>query len=84
MRKPTTQTTKFWVLTGHYHGMPCAIARGATVPPFAAWLLIDETQWRELRRDRFYTRRGQRPTAYVDREFQRQVPPDHYTAEAVD
>lgn len=67
---------KYWALVGHWHGTPCAIQRGEYKPCWTVWAIVDsEKEWRELRRDGFYTRRSRRrPTDYVDREFQRTVP----------
>lgn len=72
----------FWVLIGHWHGMPCAIKRGGYKPCWTVWSLVDEKQWQELRRDGFYTRRAQRrPTSYVDTAFQRTTKPDIFDEE---
>ena len=68
---------RFWVLVGHWHGSPCAIRRGQQTHPFAVWSVTDERQWRELRREGFYTRRScDRPVAFVDRTFQNETSAD--------
>lgn len=73
---------RFWVLVGHWHGMPCAIQRGDYKPCWTVWSVTDEKQWNELRREGFYTRRSRsRPTDYVDREFQKTTNPDVFDEE---
>lgn len=66
---------KYWVLCGHWFGMPCAIQRGGHIPTFSVWSVVDQDQFTELRAAGFYSRRKKsRPTDYVDCDFQRSVP----------
>ena len=49
---------------------PCM--RGENIFPNAAWMIVEEPHWRELRADGHYTRRETRRHTYlVDREFQK-------------
>ena len=65
----------YWALVGWWEGLACACHRENQVPPFAGWFIVSASEWKELRREGFYTRRQRsRPTAFVDRKRQAEYP----------